>query len=232
MNETRRRGTTGLTILGWTAILLFAAIYVVELWPHHGPPVTVSWLRETFGRGGLIAINIAIVIAFLALLPFRRPTRHVWKSRGAFVAFAIALMTEMFGWPLLLFVVAPLVDVPVLAPRLFRAVGHWPAVVGTALSLVGTALIAAGWWRIHRAEDLVDTGIYRFIRHPQYTGIFLFTLGWLLHWPSIVTLLLWPLLIAAYVWLARFEERQMIEEFGERYVAYAQATKRFVPFVV
>lgn len=219
-------------ILGWLAVAVFVAIYGVELFGHRGRPVTVRWLEETFGKGGLIALNIVVVLAFLALLPFRRPTKAHWKSHGAFIAFVIALMTEMFGWPLIIFLLSPLVDVPALAPRLFQAVGHWPATAGTAMSLLGVALIAVGWMQIHRAQEFVTTGLYRFIRHPQYTGIFLFTAGWILHWPSVVTLVLWPVLMAAYVWLALYEERQAVGEFGDTYVEYMRRTKRFVPFVV
>ncbi len=220
------------SLLGWLGILLFVAIYAVELAPHHGRPVTLAWIGERFGRAGLILINILIVAAFLALLPYRRPSKGVWKGKGAFLAFVIALMTEMFGWPLVLFLVSPLVEIPRIAPAWFDAVGHWPARVGTAVSLVGILLVAWGWRQIHRADGLVSDGLYRWVRHPQYTGLLLFTLGWILHWPSLVTLLLWPLLAAAYIWLARQEERQALAEFGEEYAAYAARTKRFVPFVI
>jgi protein-S-isoprenylcysteine O-methyltransferase Ste14 len=219
-------------VLGWTAVAAFAAIYAVELTPHHGPPVTVRWIRDHLGRGGLIALNILIVAGFLALLPYRRPTKNVWKSRGAFIAFVIALMTEMFGWPLVLFLVSPLVDIPRLAPAYFETLGHWPASLGTAVSFAGIVLIALGWRQIHQAEGLVTSGVYRYLRHPQYTGIFLFTLGWILHWPSVITLLLWPILIGAYAWLARHEERQALEDFGQAYADYARRTKGFVPGVV
>jgi protein-S-isoprenylcysteine O-methyltransferase Ste14 len=219
------------TVSGWVGIVLFVAIYGIELLPHDGPPATVRFLRERLGQTGLIVLNIAIVVTFLALLPFRRPTRALWKSRGAFLAFAIALMTEMFGWPLLIFLISPLVDIPSLAPEFFRRVGHWPSTVGTAVSLLGLALIAGGWSQIHGASELVTTGLYRHIRHPQYAGIFLFTLGWIIHWPSVVTLILWPILIGAYVWLAKQEEKLVLAEFGEAYAHYAGRTKRFIPFV-
>ncbi|MFQ6104103.1 MAG: methyltransferase family protein [Candidatus Glassbacteria bacterium] len=230
--KTEAKGSRFLTVMGWTAIILFAAIYVIELFPHHGPPVTIIWIRESLGTGGLIILNIVIVLAFLALLPFRRPTKNVWKSHSAFFAFVIALMTEMFGWPLFIFLVSPFFEVPTLARGFFGTVGHWPASVGTAISLFGIVLIAIGWKQIHAAQGLVSSGLYRYIRHPQYSGIFLFTLGWIMHWPTVLTLLLWPILIAAYVWLARFEEKQALEEFGESYQAYARETKRFIPFLV
>lgn len=68
--------------------------------------------------------------------------------------------------------------------------------------------------------------------HPQYTGMFLFTLGWILHWPSVITLVLWPVLIAAYVWLDLFEERQARAEFGAEWDVYAGRTGLFIPVVV
>ena len=221
-----------LTIFGWIAIFLFAAIYIVELLPHSGRPVTLRWIQETLGTSGLIIVNVVIVLAFLALLPYRRPTKNIWKSHGAFFAFVIALMTEMFGWPLFLFVLSPLFDIPEIAPQYFHAIGHWPATVGTGVSFFGIIMIAVGWKQIHRSRGLVTHGIYTYIRHPQYTGIFLFTLGWLMHWPSIVTLALWPILVAAYFWLAKLEEEQPMAEFENIYLKYMTFTKRFIPFVI
>ncbi len=220
------------TVFGWTAVLLFVAIYGIELLPHHGPPVTVRWIQSTFGQTGLIILNILIVLAFLALLPFRRRTKSIWKSHGTFAAFTIALMTEMFGWPLVVFLLSPLFDIPFLAPKFFQSVGHWPSTVGTVISLIGVALVALGWTQIHRATGLVTTRLYQYIRHPQYTGILLFTFGWIVHWPTVITLVLWPILVGAYVWLARQEEKQALEEFGKAYEEYAGRTKRFVPFLV
>ena len=219
-------------VFGWMAIVFFVAIYGVELLPHHGPPITIRWIRDTFGQTSLILLNILIVLAFLTLIPYRRPTKNIWKSQGTFIAFTIALMTEMFGWPLFIFLFSPLVNIPLFAREYFRIVGHWPATVGTAISILGLVLIAIGWAQIHKAEGLVTTGIYRYIKHPQYTGIFLFTFGWILHWPSFLTLILWPILVAAYVWLAKQEEKQAIEEFGEAYMEYSCRTKRFIIFVI
>lgn len=224
--------TKTLPIIGFCGLLLFVILYGIEVFPHHGPPATIQWVRETLGQTGLIVLNILIVLAFLALLPYRRPTKNVWKSQTPFIAFAIALMTEMFGWPLLLFLIAPLVDIPIIAGDYFAALGHWPASVGTALSILGIVLIGIGWLQIHRAERLVTTGLYRYMRHPQYTGIILFTFGWILHWPSVITLLLWPVLIGAYVWLAKKEEGMARDEFGGEYERYAAQTKRFIPGLI
>lgn len=225
-----------LTVIGLAAIIIFVVIWGIELLPHQeGPPVTIRWISENFGQSGLIIFNIIVVLGFLALLPFHRPTKHIWKSQGTFTAFIIALMTEMFGWPFVIFLLSPLVNVPVFGEAFeegYKIFGLKPALVGTAISFLGLTLIAIGWAQILRAKGLVSTGIYRYLRHPQYTGILLFTFGWLVHWPSIVLLILWPILILMYVWLARQEEKQAFEEFGESYIAYAKRTKRFIPFVI
>ncbi len=220
------------TIIGLVAIVLFLAMYAGEFLPRSGPPVTIKWVEQTFGRSGLIAINIVVVLAFLALLPYRRPTKATWKSHGTFIAFVIALMTEMFGWPLLIFLLSPITKVPSLAPWMHQHFGHWAATWGTLISFAGIALIAMGWYQIHRSDGLVTTGLYRLIRHPQYTGIFMFTAGWILHWPSVITLIIWPMLIGAYVWLARQEEKAAVKEFGEPYRAYQKGTRMFVPFIL
>lgn len=221
-----------LNYIGIVGIIAFLLIYGFELAPHHGAPASVKWIRSNLGTAGLIIVNIAIVLSFLGLLTYRRQTKNTWRSKTAFVAFVIALMTEMFGWPLVLFLLSPIFDVPVIARRYFEIFGHMPARIGTLISIAGVLLIAIGWAKIHKADGLVTDGIYKFMRHPQYTGIFLFTLGWLIHWPSVITLVLWPVLTASYVWLALQEEKELVEVYGESYVEYARRTKRFIPGVV
>ncbi|MDZ7344327.1 MAG: hypothetical protein ONA90_07410, partial [candidate division KSB1 bacterium] len=94
---------------GFLALALFVVLYGIEMFGHHGPPVTVRWIESHLGKGGLIMLNLLMVAAFLVFLPYRRSTEGTWRSQGAFIAFAIALMTEMFGWPLLIFLLSPLV---------------------------------------------------------------------------------------------------------------------------
>jgi len=222
-------GRTLLAVAGLAGAAVFLVLYGPELLPHHGPPATVVWLRAHIGTAGLVLLNVAAGLAFLLLLPYRRETEPLWRSRGAFAAFVIALMTEMLGWPLLLWLLAPLVQLPSLGRLAHGTLGHLGPLVGTWLSLLGVLLVVLGWRRIHDATGLVADGIYARMRHPQYAGLLLFTLGWLLHWPTILTLLLWPVLIIAYVRLARREEEAMQQRFGESYTAYAATTPRFIP---
>jgi protein-S-isoprenylcysteine O-methyltransferase Ste14 len=76
---------------------------------------------------------------------------------------------------------------------------------------------------------LVTDGIYSYIRHPQYTGFMLMTLGLLVHWATIPLLVMWPLLVVQYYRLAKREEVEMIAEFGEEYSSYMEKTPRFFP---
>lgn len=216
-------------VAGLLGAAIFVVLYGPELFSHHGPPPTVRWLRARIGDPGLVALNVAAGLAFLLLLPHRRDTERLWRSRGTFAAFVVALMTEMFGWPLLLWLLAPLVELPSLGRFTHDALGHLGPIAGTWLSLAGLLLVVLGWRRIHAAPGLVTDGIYARVRHPQYTGLFLFTLGWLLHWPTILTLLLWPILAVAYVRLAGREEEALRTRFGDAYAAYAEATPRFLP---
>ncbi len=223
------RGERLLAAAGLLGAGVLAFLYAPELIPFHGPPPTVAWLRARIGDPGLVAVNVAAALAFLLLLPYRRDTERLWRSRGAFAAFVIALMTEMFGWPLLLWLLAPLVELPSLGHLTHDELGHAAPIAGTWLSLAGVLLVVLGWRRIHAARGLVTDGVYARIRHPQYAGLLLFTLGWLLHWPTLLTLLLWPVLAVAYVRLARREDEALRTRFGDAYAAYARATPRFVP---
>ena len=66
-------------------------------------------------------------------------------------------------------------------------------------------------------------------RHPQYMGIFVAIVGQLIHWPTILTLLLFPLIVWAYYRLAKAEERRMLEQVGAPYAVYQQQVPMFWP---
>ena len=72
-------------------------------------------------------------------------------------------------------------------------------------------------------------GIYQYIRHPQYVGLFLILFGWLLHWPTLLTIILFPILIGVYYRLALKEEKELKAGFGADYQKYMEKTPRFIP---
>ena len=102
--------------------------------------------------------------------------------------------------------------------------------LGGLIMLVGLIIMSRAWKQIHKANgELVTSGIYDRVRHPQYFGLFLITVGMLIQWPTIVTLVMWPILMFMYYRLARREEKEMEDRFGEKYATYRRNVPMFVP---
>jgi protein-S-isoprenylcysteine O-methyltransferase Ste14 len=200
----------------------------------------------TFGYGfwSLVVLNAAIFILFA--LSFLAPIRRrEWRSFGVFTAFVVALFTEMYGFPLTIYMLTAVLGsrYPALNP-FSHASGHlwitllgggaWMSVVihviSNGLMLGGLVLMGAGWRQIHRTKGaLVTDGVYAWVRHPQYTGLFLITVGMLVQWPTIITALTWPGLMVVYYRLARREEREAEILFGEAYTRYKGSVPMFIP---
>ncbi len=204
---------------------------------------------SAYGLWPLVVINAALFIIFA--FSFARPrTGRDWRSFGAFSAFVVALFTEMYGFPLTIYLLSgwlgsafPGIDL------LSHNSGHlWETLLGWQgdphlnplhlLSYVvifgGFVLLAAAWnvlYKAQRTYTLATTGVYASIRHPQYVGFILIMIGFLLQWPTLLTLIMFPILVTMYVLLARREEREVQAEFGEAYTRYAANTPRFFPRV-
>ena len=76
----------------------------------------------------------------------------------------------------------------------------------------GMLLVGWGWRHLYaaqRAGSLATDGPYRYVRHPQYVGFVAVTVGFLVMWPTLPTLLLFPFLLVVYGRLARREEAEM-----------------------
>lgn len=101
------------------------------------------------------------------------------------------------------------------------------AFIGSDFFLISSA------WRVlyaaQRSGELATTGPYARVRHPQYAGFVLVMLGFLVQWPTLLTLVMFPVLVWMYVHLAREEERETIAEFGEAYLEYARRVPAFIP---
>ena len=200
-----------------------------------------------YGLWSLVVINVVVFTMFAFSFTHPRTARDL-RSFGAFTAFLVALFTEMYGFPLTIYLLSgwlqrryPGMDL------LSHDNGHlWETLLGwrgdphlNPLHLLSNILIAGGFillaaaWRVlyaaQQAHRLATTGPYAHVRHPQYVGFVLIMLGFLVQWPTILTLAMFPILVWMYVRLARREEREVRAEFGETYARYAATTPAFVP---
>jgi len=206
-------------------------------------------MTESYAYGLWPAVAISAGIFIFFALSFLKPKGHrEWRSMGAFSAFTVALFTEMYGFPLTIYILTSTLGskYPVIDP--FSHVnGHlWVALAGgstfvwalvmllsSAAIVGGLIIMGAGWRQIHKVKGgLVTSGLYGPVRHPQYSGLFLITVGFFIQWPTIITVAMWPILMLMYYRLARREEREMESRFGSQYVAYKEQVPMFLPRLV
>jgi protein-S-isoprenylcysteine O-methyltransferase Ste14 len=200
-----------------------------------------------YGLWSLVIINSVVFIVFA--YSFAKPkTKRDWRSLGAFSGFVIALFTEMYGFPLTIYFFSGWLqsrfpgvdwfahDAGHLLETLFgwRANPHFGPFHVLSFVLIGGGfwLLAAAWRVLHAAQArhaLATDGPYAYLRHPQYAGFILVMLGFLVQWPTVLTLAMFPILVWMYVRLARAEEREVLAEFGDAYRRYAERVPAFFP---
>ena len=200
-----------------------------------------------YGLWGLVAINSLVFIIFA--FSFAKPqSQRDWRSFGAFSAFLVALFTEMYGYPLTIYLLSgwltsrfPGVDfLSHDAGHLLEMMFGWKAnphlgpfhILSFAFIGAGFWLLAASWkvlYEAQRTRRLAISGPYARVRHPQYIGFVLIMSGFLLQWLTLVTLAMFPILVYMYVRLARREERDALAEFGEQYRSYMRSVPAFFP---
>jgi protein-S-isoprenylcysteine O-methyltransferase Ste14 len=202
---------------------------------------------SAYGLWTLVFLNSLVFIIFA--FSFGKPqSPRDWRSFGAFSAFIVALFTEMYGFPLTIYLLSGWLQARYPGIDLMsHDAGHlWSTLFGLKgdphfgfLHLLSTGVIIAGFfllgaaWRVlyaaQRAGTLAMGGPYSYVRHPQYVGFILVMLGFLLQWPTLLTLVMFPLLVAMYMHLAHTEEAEVRKTFGPLYDSYAAVTPAWFP---
>lgn len=206
--------------------------------------------EPAYGLWGLVALNSLVFILFA--LGFAWPTKaRDWRSFGAFAAFIVALFAEMYGFPLTIYFLSGWLQsrYPGLDPFSHEA-GHlwqtmfgvrgdphftWLHIASNVLILAALVLLGVSWWILYQAQRrgrVATRGPYVLIQHPQYVAFVAIMIGFLLQWPTLLTLAMFPVLAAMYGYLAGKEEADMEARYGEEYRRYALRTPRFIPWPI
>jgi protein-S-isoprenylcysteine O-methyltransferase Ste14 len=207
----------------------------------------MSQEAPAYGLWLLVIFNSAIFMIF-AYSFFKPQTTRDWRTFSAFSAFIIALFVEMYGFPLTIYLMSGWLQTKFPSLDLLsHNNGHlWSTVSGEkgdphfgVLHIVsyvflgfGFYLLSSAWsvlYQAQRRHALATTGAYARIRHPQYVAFVLILIGFLLQWPTLLTLVMFPILLGMYAQLAITEEREMRTAFPVEYETYALSTPRFIP---
>ncbi|MAF90662.1 MAG: isoprenylcysteine carboxyl methyltransferase [Bdellovibrionaceae bacterium] len=200
-----------------------------------------------YGLWTLVILNSAIFIIFA--FSFTKPKSATdWRSLGAFSAFILALFTEMYGFPLTIYFLSGWLSEKFPGLNIFsHENGHlWNAFIDSKIDphfhpihiaanvfiVLGFIMLSSGWKVLHAAQKnhtLATTGLYAKVRHPQYIGFVAIMFGFLLMWPTLLTIAMFPILLYMYHRLGKKEEEHMIKEFGEKYLDYKKNVPAYIP---
>ena len=201
-----------------------------------------------YGNWLMVVINIIIFLYFVKSA-FKPRSKTDWTTYKTFGAFIIALFAEMYGFPLTIYLLTSIFGNKFFNLDFSHDNGHILNtilgikgdphfnilhIVSNLLIFGGIILIAKAWDTLYKSQKkniLAATGLYCYMRHPQYLGFILIIIGFLFQWPTLITLIMAPILIGRYIHLGQKEEKNMLHKYGNEYTIYKKVTPGYFPSV-
>lgn len=204
-------------------------------------------MEYDYGNWLFVLFNIVLFLYFIKSA-FKPRTKTDWRTYHIFGAFIVALFAEMYGFPLTIYLLTSFFgnrfgldfthnNGHILTTLLgLKGDPHFNIlhIASYALIIGGLILLGKAWEVLYSAtkqHKLATDSVYKYIRHPQYLAFILIIFGFLVQWPTIITLLMSPILIFRYVRLAKLEDKEMLKQFGSTYALYKKETPGYVPSI-
>jgi protein-S-isoprenylcysteine O-methyltransferase Ste14 len=177
-----------------------------------------TWYKKFLAQGGsiiyfMLALEIAIMISPFALF-FYSVFNPVFHFLGQY--HATRWLTGFFFTHM------------IYPPGIFL---QSIRIIGSIFFVFGLGIFAICALQVYLIKifnpHVVTKGLYRIIRHPQYSELSVCGIGMAILWPRFITLLMLAMMISLYYFLAKDEERRMINQYGENYKDYMSKTGMF-----
>ena len=159
---------------------------------------------------------------------------------------SLGVWTGLMTLPFATYLIMILTNLPSSLPTALAELFTPSLVIEKTFLIIGLIILvySIGYLRVKKKEGLVTSGPYRLVRHPQYFGIILSTVGltswsvWFLNntfgvgfLSSSQTIGVWFIQLFAYVVLAFVEERYLAKNYGETFDSYTNLVPFLVPFL-
>jgi len=198
-----------------------------------------------YGNWLFVLFNIVLFLYFI-YSSFKPRTKIDWRTYRIFGAFIVALFAEMYGFPLTIYLLISFSGNK-LGLDFTHNNGHilntllglkgdphvsFLHIISYALIIGGLILLGKAWEVLYKAQkqqSLAVNSVYKYLRHPQYLAFILIIFGFLIQWPTLITLVMAPILIFRYIRLAKTEEKDMLGKFGSVYKVYKNRVPGFFP---